>query len=152
MPNAEEWRVPDRIWHSDFEATFPIGSLFAVKLWALVSDVAPGGGGTPQISGSHRLFARYLEDCPDRSYKPAKFGFLRSHPWLKELTRDDGDPERNRRLMESDTDVDGLPARVVELTGRAGDVFVTHGWVFHSIAVDAGEQPRIMRSAAVYAR
>jgi len=151
MPDASEWRVPHRIWHSDFEATEPVRALFAVKLWALVDEVAPGGGGTPQLAGSHRLFARYLETCDDRSYKAAKFGFLGSHPWLEALSRDDGDPDRNRRFME-ETDVDGLPARVVELTGRPGDVFLTHGWVFHSIAVNALDRPRIMRSAAVRAR
>jgi hypothetical protein len=148
MPNATSWRVPHHLWHSDFESAAPTAELFAVKLWALFDDVAPGGGGTPQIAGSHRLFARYLAGTDERRYKRTKFGFLDSHPWLRELATDDGDPQRNARFM-AETDVDGIPARVVELTGRAGDVFITHGWVFHSIAVNATDHPRLMRSVAV---
>jgi hypothetical protein len=150
MPNATSWRVPHKIWHSDFEATAPRDRLFAVKLWALCRDLPPGGGGTPQLAGSHRLFSRYLAGDVDLEYKAAKHGFLRSHPWLKELTRDDGtDVARNEHHLEEEVDIDGLPVRVVELTGNAGDVFVTHAWVFHSIAVNASDQPRLMRSAAV---
>ena len=151
FPNATAPRVPHRIWHSDFDPGFHPDHLFAVKLWALCDDVAPGGGGTPQLLGSHNLFARYLASTPTRHYKETKFGFLRSHPWLEALTRDDGDPDRNERFLDVEVDIDGLPARVVELTGEAGDVFVTHGWVFHSIPVNAGTWPRLMRSCAVYA-
>jgi hypothetical protein len=150
FPNATEWRVPHRVWHSDFEAGYPTDRLFAVKLWALCDDVVPGQGGTPQLAGSHRLFARYLETAPSREYKVAKRGFLRSHPWLDALTHDDGEPDRNERFL-NEMDIDGLPARVVELTGRAGDVFITHGWVFHGIPVNASTQPRCLRSVALYA-
>jgi hypothetical protein len=57
MPNATDWRVPHRIWHSDFEPTLPTDRLAALKVWALCGPLAPGGGGTPQLAGSHRLFA-----------------------------------------------------------------------------------------------
>jgi hypothetical protein len=150
FPNATEWRVPHRVWHSDFEATRPADQLFAVKLWALCDDVAPGQGGTPQLAGSHRLFARYLETAPSHEYKDAKFGFLASHPWLRELTHDDGSPGRNERFLGG-TEIDGVSIRVVELTGAAGDVFVTHPWVFHSIPVNAGDRPRMLRSCAIHA-
>lgn len=149
MPNADAWRVPHRIWHSDFEASAPTSRLFAVKLWALCDEVRPGGGGTPQLAGSHRLFRRYLDGGGPREYKAAKHGFLRSHPWLRQLTRDDGSPDRNERLLDVEVDVDGLPARVVELTGPPGDVFITHAWVFHTIAPNARPTPRFMRSVAV---
>ena len=152
FPNAEHWRVPHRIWHSDFDPGFDPDRLFAVKVWALCDDVEPGGGGTPQLLGSHKLFARYVASTPPSRYKEAKFGFLRSHPYLQALTKDDGEPDRNERFLDVETDLDGLPARVVELTGAGGDVFVTHGWVFHSIPVNARTRPRFMRSCAVYAR
>lgn len=57
MPNANHWQLPHRLWHTDFQATYPAEPLMAVKVWALFGDVAPGGGGTPQLAGSHRLFA-----------------------------------------------------------------------------------------------
>ncbi len=152
MPGPAPWRVPHAIWHSDFEPGFPPDELFAVKLWALCDDLEPGGGGTTQLAGSHRLFGRFLETTDDRRYKEVKFAFLRSHPWLRALTRDDGEPDRNERFLDVDVDIDDLPMRVVVLTGRAGDVFVTHPWVFHSIATNARERPRFMRSVALYRR
>jgi ectoine hydroxylase-related dioxygenase (phytanoyl-CoA dioxygenase family) len=149
MPNAREWRVPHAVWHSDFPATLPVDRLTVLKLWALFGDVEPRGGGTPQLAGSHLAFARYLERTTERDYKRAKFGFLDSHPWLQLLTRDDGDPDRNEALMDVGADIDGVRLRVVELTGRAGDVYLTHPWVFHSIASNASRCPRLMRSVTI---
>jgi hypothetical protein len=152
MPNAKEWRVPHRLWHGDFLYDFAPASLPMVKCWTLCADHAPGSGATPQLAGSHRLVGRYIDDRagPQLEYKRVRDGFLRSHPWLKALSTDDEDPERNARFMSTDADIDGLPARVVECSGSAGDVYITHPWVMHSIALNAGKQPRMMRSVAVY--
>ena len=141
--------MPHRLWHPDFGPDVPADHLAAVKLWALCAPVAPGGGGTPQLAGSHALFARYLSSRPGLSYVDAKVGFLRSHPWLQELTTDRGEADRNRRLLDVEVDIDGLPARVVEVTGDAGDVVIAHGWVFHSIAANATPAPRLMRGVAI---
>ena len=150
MPNAAIWRVPTAVWHSDFPATLPSDELHVVKLWALCSDVDEGGGGTPQLSGSHRAFARYLETTTERDYKRCKFGFLKSDPWLRSLTTDDDDPHRNQRLTSEGATVHGVHLRVVETVGRAGDVYITHPWVFHTIAPNASARPRMMRSVAVH--
>jgi hypothetical protein len=151
MPNVTEWRVPHKIWHSDFPPTLPHDRLVTVKLWALFDDVDAGGAGTPQLAGSHVAFARYLTRVGETDYKRAKFGFLRSHPWLQALTHDDGGSTRNGEFMDDDADIDGLPLRVIECTGRAGDVYITHPWVFHSIATNATSRPRLMRSLAIRA-
>jgi Phytanoyl-CoA dioxygenase (PhyH) len=150
MPTTGCWRVPHKIWHSDFPPTLPAHRIVAVKLWALFDDVEAGGGGTPQLSGSHALFARYLARTGECDYKRAKFGFLRSHPWLEALTRDDGDPGRNEAFMGAATEIDGQELRVVECTGSAGDVYLTHPWVFHSIAVNTSRRPRLMRSLGIF--
>lgn len=152
MPNASEWRVPHRIWHGDFQYGFAPDSLPMVKLWALFADHGPGAGATPQLVGSHRLVARYLEDRtgPQLEYKRVKHGFLSSDPWLKELTADDDAPDRTYRFMHEGCEIDGVHVRVVECTGAAGDVYITHPWLMHSIAVNASPEPRMMRSAAVY--
>jgi hypothetical protein len=151
MPNAKSWRVPHQTWHSDFPPTLSPERLVAVKLWALFDDVEAGGAGTPQLAGSHALFAQYVARTGERDYKRAKFGFLNSDPWLKALTRDDGDPNRNQMFMGAATEIDGRLLRVVECTGKAGDVYVTHPWVFHTIAANASGRPRLMRSFAVWA-
>jgi hypothetical protein len=152
MPNAREWRVPHAIWHADFGPEISRERLPVVKVWALFDDVAPGGGGTPQLAGSHRAFARYLERTGECDYKRAKFGFLASHPCLRALSHPDDDPRRNERFMEEGAEVDGEHLAVVECTGNAGDAYVTHPWVYHSIADNATPRPRLMRSVQVRAR
>jgi ectoine hydroxylase-related dioxygenase (phytanoyl-CoA dioxygenase family) len=149
MPNATEWRVPHKIWHSDFQPTLPTDHLAVVKVWALFGDVAPGGAGTPQLCGSHRAFARYVETTGETDYKRAKFGFLKSHPWLRALSTDDGSPDRNATFM-TPTDVDGVPMHVMECTGNAGDLYITHPWTFHTIATNATPTPRLMRSFPIW--
>ncbi|MBM7784946.1 phytanoyl-CoA dioxygenase family protein [Tenggerimyces flavus] len=144
MPDSAEWRVPHQQWHTDvaFE-----GHPRGVKHWAFFDKVEPGGGGTVQLAGSHRLLSRYLEgkSLAERELKTIRDGFLRSHPWLRMLTRDDGAPDRNERLM-TETDLDGLPARVVELTGEPGDVYLTDLWIMHARPRNASSRPRLMRS------
>ena len=153
MPNAATWRVPHRLWHADFQYHANPDDLFAVKYWALFTDMEPGGGATPQLAGSHRATARFLEgrEGDQREYKRVRDGFLRSHDWLRALMQNDDDAGRNERFMNDGFDLDGLPLRVMECTGRAGDVYLTHPWVMHSIAVNARTEPRFMRSHAVYA-
>jgi len=143
MPGSVPWKVPDRLWHSDFQSEGLVDGLFAVKWWAFFGGTKPGGAGTPQIAGSHRLFARHLATLQNTEYKHARDTFMRSHPWLKSI----GDA-----VVDEEADIDGLPARVVELTGEPGDVFITHPWVFHSIAVNANDEPRMMRSHAIRRR
>jgi ectoine hydroxylase-related dioxygenase (phytanoyl-CoA dioxygenase family) len=152
MPQGGTWSVPHKLWHSDFGYRAPYVGLFGVKYWAFFGNVKPGGGGTPQLAGSHKLTARYIDGHGDDAleYKRVRDGFLRSHPWLKALSSPDDDPERNARFMEAEADIDGLPARVVELTGHAGDIYLTHPWVMHSIAANTNDQPRLMRSGAIY--
>ena len=51
---------------------------------------------------------------------------MKHDPWFRALARtDDPDPDRSARFMGSDHDADGIGVRVVELTGRPGDV-VSH--------------------------
>jgi ectoine hydroxylase-related dioxygenase (phytanoyl-CoA dioxygenase family) len=152
MPDTTEWRVPHAVWHPDFPPTLPHDHVAVVKLWALLDDVEPGGAGTPQLAGSNVLYSRYVQASGERDYKRGKLGFLKSHPSLRALTKDDGDPGRNTRWMDEGVEIDGVVVRVIECTGRAGDVYVTHPWVFHSIAGNASSRPRLMRSAAIWRR
>lgn len=152
MPGpATEWRVPWHLWHADFQYDAPFRPLFAVKYWALFGDAEPGGGATVQLAGSHRLVARYVEGLTDeREYKRVRDGFMRSHPWLRALRTADDDPDRNGRFMGADVDVEGVPLRVVECTGLAGDVYLTHPWVMHAIAPNVRSEPRLMKTAPIH--
>jgi hypothetical protein len=142
MPEGGPWAVPHRQWHTDvgFESETP-----AVKLWALLGDLGPGGGGTPQVAGSHKVIERFLTTTDEREFKAVRDRVLRSDPWLRDLTSE-------QRTVDplAPAAVGGLPVRVVELTGQAGDVYLTHPWILHSIAPNAGDVPRMMRSGFIW--
>ena len=63
---------------------------------------------------------------------------------------DDADPDRAARFMGSEHDADGIGVRVVELTGRPGDVVITHPWTLHHAAPNRASYPRLMRSKAIH--
>ncbi len=150
-PGAE-WKVPATLWHVDwFYANVPT-PLMGVKALAFFGDVVPQGGGTLVVSGSHRVAERFLAEttidaCADfRACRLEFMAYLQRDPWFRELLRaDDPDPERNTRCMESDHDADGIPVRVVELTGRPGDVVLMHPWTLHHAAPNVASYPRMMR-------
>ena len=142
MPEGVPWAVPHRQWHTDvgFEEAPE-----SVKIWALLGDLEPGGGGTPQVAGSHKVIARFLTTTEEREFKAVRDQVLRSDPWFRNLTSE----ERSADPM-APADLDGLPVRVVELTGQAGDVYLTHPWILHSIAPNAADSPRMMRSRFIF--
>jgi len=145
LPTGEPWAVPHRQWHTDLGFDLPADDLVAVKIWALLGDLEPGGGGTPQVAGSHRVIARHLTTTSERDFTTIRDQVLRSDPWLRDLTT----AGRTTDPMV-EADLDGLPVRVVELTGQAGDVYLTHPWILHSIAPNANDTPRMMRSRFIW--
>jgi hypothetical protein len=145
------WQLPHRLWHTDFEYTQPLDRLVALRIFVFFGEVAPHGGGTLLIEGSHRMTAGYVASLTDEEradYKRVRDGFMRHDPWLEELSTASGDSDREARFMGASGEVDGVPARVVELTGRPGDIVLTHPWVYHCAAPNATAVPRLMRGSA----
>lgn len=152
FPDAETWRLPARSgqWHSDFGYHDDMDPLPALRVFAVFGDVPPGGGGTLLVAGSHRMIARFVTDRPELRAAPAKESgpvLQRSNLWLEELTRGDDDaPGRVERFMSCVTDVDGIPAQVLEACGEPGDVYVCHPWTLHCRPPNASDRPRFLRS------
>jgi hypothetical protein len=48
-------------------------------------------------------------------------------------------------FMDSETVVDGVPLRVVELTGEPGDMVFCNPVMVHCVAPNRGTRPRFMR-------
>ena len=147
-PDAE-WTVPSDVWHTDFDYQLPPGEIAGALVFAFLTDVGPGAGGTVVVAGSHRLVRRYVEDQPREALEKMKMkqvrkAFLASDPWLRALSSDRDDGDREERFMGADHEVGGVPVRVVELTGRAGDVVVGHPWLLHAPAPNCGTSPRFM--------
>jgi len=127
FPNAETWVLPHHLWHMDagFASSTPTT---IVRAFCCVDVVERGGGGTLALAGSHRLVDRYHRDlsASQREGNSASWRrFLNTDPWTRELIRPGREPERTRRLMDADTDVDGVGMNIVEMIGEPGDVYLT---------------------------
>ena len=137
------WTVPDRVWHADFPFDLPPDPLPGAKMFALISDVEPRIGGTLVAAGSHRVVGRFVggvEPAMRGNTRRTRLALLASHPWLRALTSPEDREDRVGRFMESSATIDGMKVRVVELTGRAGDVVLAHPWLLHCAAPTAARR------------
>ena len=105
------------------------------------------------VAGSHRLVARYLEQAdpadPARS-RVVRNALTRAHPWLQGLSKGGTPEDRVRTLMEEGTVLFDIPVRVVELTGRPGDVVFLHPHLLHAPAVNNSSAPRLMFTGGLF--
>ena len=152
FPKPGPWQLPHTIWHIDHPYRQPI-EITGVNVFLFIDDVSPRCGGTLAIQSSPAVVRRFVSGV--RDIQTQKHGVLnkqlmRSHPWLQGLLkRPCSDTDSIERYMERDTDVYGIPARVVELTGRAGDVVLCHPWLVHAPSPNTSDQPRLMRALRV---
>ena len=156
-PGAGAWTLPHRLWHIDYPYTLPVAPLVACKVFVFFGDVEPGGGGTLLLERSHRLTEQHVAELTvdDRKeYRRVRDAFLRHDPWLRALTNRLAldDPDRVRHFLDDGAVVDGVPTKVVELTGRPGDVIVTHPWIYHCAAPNVNAVPRFMRGTGFLRR
>lgn len=147
------WDVFASNWHYDWNPSQDLDSLrpLVVRTFTFYSHVAPGGGGTLLVEGSHRLVLSFHEKLgPDELTKKKEAiqaRFLRSHPWLAELSGrapDRGD--RIRRFIDESTTIEGVTVRIAELTGEPGDVVFCHPAILHSRSYNRASVPRFMRA------
>jgi hypothetical protein len=147
-----EWDVPVSVWHNDFVRYDAGREVRAVQLFVLLNDIRPGGGATLVLTGSHRLVAKYADPAADGPHpKRLRQTLGAADPWLRKLWARDGAEgnDRVRRYMVDGAEVDGVPLRVVELTGQAGDVYFMHCDTFHAAAPNCGDEPRMMATSLI---
>jgi hypothetical protein len=129
------WRVPTTGWHVDSYG--PEHDLPGVTVFAFLDAVAPRGGGTVVLAGSHLLVNHHI--ATTGVWRPAdvKAALAAAHPWLREVW--DG-----RRHADDEAVLDGVPAAVRELTGEPGDVVLMHPRTLHAPAPNTASGPRMM--------
>jgi hypothetical protein len=156
FPVTDHWILPKSAWHLDHP--FVQGKTCSgVNLFLFVDTVEPHGGGTVVLRSSPPLIERFVQSMGTTELLSMKAAQIKArlfdtHPFLQELTGSPMRPDRNERLMERDSDVDGIAVRAVELVGRAGDVVLTHPWLLHAISQNVADRPRLMRASRVYRR
>ena len=140
-PDAERWAVPNRVWHLDVPRLEPAGCP-GVQTFCCLDLVAPGGGGTVVVSGSHKLLnGRGRIASRDVKKRLARL------PWFQELfSRGNGD--RCASLLSERTvpsgDGEAVTLQVVELCGEPGDVYLVDLRTLHSLAPNTADRPRLV--------
>jgi hypothetical protein len=152
FPEPGDWDVPARHWHWDNPCELHLDQPRALFVVSFIGSVAPRSGGTVILSGSPRLLLKQERLTPARQRPGLALGtsicarFHRSHPWLMALTGQAPSPaDRIAAFMDQETIVDGVPLRVVELTGEPGDMVFCHPAMVHCVAPNRGARPRFMR-------
>jgi hypothetical protein len=149
FPEPGEWDVPKRLWHWDSPCAWHKDKLNGLFVVSFIGSVAPRGGGTLLLSGSPRLLLQQehgLTPAERDDVVVRRELFHRSHPWLMALTGKGPSPEdRVAAFMADEAVIEGVPLRVVELTGAPGDMVFCHPLIVHCASSNRGAKPRFMR-------
>jgi hypothetical protein len=81
---------------------------------------------------------------PPETTRTMRQDLLNTEPWFKTLLAKQGPPDRQEQLKKPSPSLQGHPLHVIECTGEAGDVFMTHPWVYHGTAPNGNAVPRQM--------
>jgi hypothetical protein len=150
FPGPGAWDVPAGLWHWDNPCELHLERPRALFVVSFIGAVAPRSGGTLILSGSPRLLIqqerRLSAGQRHGSIAGLRERFHRSHPYLMALTGQAPSPaDRIAAFMDGETMVEGVPLRVVELTGEPGDMVFCHPVMVHCVAPNRGARPRFMR-------
>ncbi len=146
------WDIPRVGWHWDGQhfrhyVDSPEQGLLVLCVF---SEIAPRGGGTLVVEGSHRVVAKFLAQHPEgMEHKAAIAEVTSTHPWFQSLTASAADEplspdERIARFMQPSVDLEGVTLRVVETTANPGDVILCHPFLFHATSQNTRHVPRFM--------
>lgn len=151
FPSAKPWCVPSDGWHIDANYTSPLWPAYGVKTFALLGDVVHCGGGTQILSGSHRFVHHWFQaNPPPTGARSADMrGLLQSHPYIADLHGAGEAEDRVARFVDRTEEIDGIPLRVFETTGAAGDVFILHPLLLHVAAPNKASEPRFLLSGGI---
>lgn len=117
LPHGRPWTLQGLNWHRDVGRA-ALGSLPGVQVFYLLDDLAHGGGGTLVLAGSHHLKEPTRAIAQAAQLDAGSLG----KPWV---------------LQETEL-------RVLEMTGRAGDVYLMDMRLLHTPAVNASRGLRMM--------
>jgi hypothetical protein len=147
------WNVPSIAWHLDFSDPDVLRPWpRCVRVFILLEPLAPGGGGTVYLSGSHKIVMQLTAEArtaDDRRCAPLKEALKRESPWIMDLCSPGVEAGRVERFMDRGETVRGVHLRVAEVAGEAGDVFVMHPAVLHAAARNARPTPRMMAAVTI---
>ncbi len=153
---ARLWHVPTRRWHLDHAEPYDPWPA-CVRMFLCLEAVEPGGGGTFYVSGSHRVvgaIAPELRATRDRVGSARIVKRLKGESrWFADLcSKGEAEPGRVTRFMHEGSELRGVPLRVAEMTGGAGDLLLWHPNLLHAGSpANCRNAPRLVISVTIMA-
>lgn len=123
LPQQAEWRLEGLNWHRDI-GKVQTGVLPGIQVFALLDQLLPHGGATLALAGSHRF----------KNAAQAKQG-------LDTLLQGGADGQRVR---------EGIAFSLLEMTGRAGDVYLMDMRLLHTPSINATPHLRMMATVRYF--
>lgn len=115
FPHKEKWSLTSLNWHLDLK--LPTDDLIpGIQAFVLIDDVKPQGGATLALAGSH------------------KFHQIRQHPDFQE------NPDKFLKPQK----INGVNIQIIEMSGKAGDVYLMDLRVLHSPSINGQKHLRMM--------
>ncbi|MEL6691971.1 MAG: phytanoyl-CoA dioxygenase family protein, partial [Pseudomonadota bacterium] len=136
LPVSAGWSVPHDVWHVDVPR-LGTPDLPGLQVFTFLETVAPQGGGTLIVAGSHRLANNSgVTRSKDLKHKLGRELYFRT------LFNSERAPISD--LSETTGEVDGVDLEIIELTGEVGDVYLMDLRTLHTPAPNASDTARIM--------
>lgn len=125
LPHKEKWSLNNLNWHLDLTPP-KTDQVPGIQAFILIDDVHPHGGATLALAGSHKL--HYVRRDGN------------AHDVLRENSEFVMTPEK---FLEPQT-VHGIQIQILEMSGRAGDVYLMDLRVLHSPSINSRREIRMM--------
>ncbi|MBK9035198.1 MAG: phytanoyl-CoA dioxygenase family protein [Myxococcales bacterium] len=160
---ARAWAVPHAAWHVDEPTAASQAMAWGLLAFLFLDDVAPGGGATVAVAGSHRWLGAVATARAGRAPPElvttevalaaragraptelvttdvALAALGRDAPELAGLCRPDGE----RPALEAPYRARGVELRVVELTGAPGDLVLMDPRLLHTVSANVSTRARL---------
>jgi ectoine hydroxylase-related dioxygenase (phytanoyl-CoA dioxygenase family) len=146
------WDVPHQVWHLDYPPPRKLNEMFLARIFVCLADLAPRGGATLALTGSHRMIEQLATD-PNLDLehsRDARIELTRRSEWIRSLCSSTPGVDRVAEFMRKSGDADGVELRVVELTGAAGDAWLMHPLMLHALSPNCATTPRMVLSSTVH--
>lgn len=125
FPYKKDWSLNSLNWHLDLTPP-KVDQIPGVQAFVLIDDVQPQGGATLALAGSHKLHYVSRGCNAHEILRRSSDFFLNPEKYLKPQV------------------VEETPIQVVEMSGRAGDVYLMDLRVLHSPSINARRNIRMM--------
>lgn len=128
LPHKTDWSLNQLNWHLDLKVPKE-DQIPGVQAFILIDDVQPQGGATLALAGSHKL--HYI----------ARDG--NAHEVLRRHSDFSATPEKYLKPQM----VEGTPVQIIEMCGKAGDVYLMDLRILHTPSINAQRNIRMMATS-----